>query len=120
MARQTTGPLTSLVKSLDAEIAKHKALKSFLVVLTDDSEKTAATLKAMAADANIKNVPLTLVAEPGGPPDYEIAKDADVTVMMWARHTVKVNHAYKKGELTEAEVAKIVADLPKILGASKK
>jgi hypothetical protein len=119
MARQTAGPLTSLVKSLDAESIKHKALKSFVVVLTDNAEKTAATLKAMAADTKIENVPLTLVAEPGGPPDYEIARDADVTVMMWTQHTVKVNRAYRKGGLTEAEVARIIAELPKILGASK-
>jgi hypothetical protein len=119
MARETAGPLTSLVKSLDAEIAKNKALKSFLVVLTDDARKTAKTLEAMAADAKIEHVPLTLVAEPGGPPDYEIAKDADVTVMMWTGHKVKVNRAYKKGGLTEAEIPKIIAELPNILGASK-
>ncbi len=35
----------------------------------------------------------------GGPPDYEFAKDADITVLMWNQSTVKVNHAYK-GELT--------------------
>ena len=115
-ARKTEGPLTSLVKSIDAEIAKNKKLKSFVVVLTDDSGKTAKTLKAMAADCRLKSVPLTLVADPKGPGDYEIAQDADVTVMMWKGTEVKVNHAYKAGALTEADVKTIVAELPKILG----
>ena len=119
MTRQTSGPLTGLVKSLDAAIEKQKALKSFVVVLTDNPDKTAAALKAMAAEHKIKHVPLTLVAEPDGPPDYEIAKDADVTVMMWRGSKVVVNHAYKKGGLTGAEVDKIIADLPRILGDSK-
>jgi hypothetical protein len=115
IARQTSGPLTSLVKSIDAEIAKNQALKSFVVLLTDDADKTATTLKEMAADCRLKSIPLTLVADTGGPPAYAIAKDADVTVMMWTGHSVKVNHAYKKGGLDEAEVKKIVAGLPKIL-----
>ena len=54
-------------------------------------------------DAGIKHVPLTIGESPDGPPDYEVAKDADITVLMWNRHKVKVNHAYK-GELTDKDV----------------
>ena len=119
IARQTSGRLTGLVKSLDAAIEKHEALKSFVVVLTDDSDKTASVLKTMASENNIKHVPLTIVADPKGPPDYEIARDADVTVMMWTQHKVVVNHAYKKDGLTGADVEKLIAELPRILGESK-
>jgi hypothetical protein len=115
-ARETSEPLTSLVKSIDAEIANNNNLKSFLVVLTDDGDKTAGTLKKMAADCRLKHVPLTLVESPSGPPSYKIAEDADVTVMMWKGTEVKVNHAYKKGGLTEADVKSLVSELPKILG----
>jgi len=108
--------LTSLVKQIDSRIAKNDKLKSFVVVLTDDADKTADTLKKMAADCRLKSVPLTLVESPAGPPDYKIAEDADVTVMMWNKHEVKVNHAYKKGKLTAADVKTIVSELPKILG----
>lgn len=114
-ARETSEPLASLVKSIDAEIAKHRELKSFVVVLTDDGDKTASTLKTMAADCRLKHVPLTLVESPSGPSSYKIAEDADVTVMFWKGTEVKVNHAYKKGGLTEADVRAIVAELPKIL-----
>jgi hypothetical protein len=114
-ARTTSEPLTSLVKQIDSQIAKNAALKSFVVVLTDDGDKTADTLKKLAAEAKVKNVPLTLVESPAGPPAYKIAEDADVTVLMWKGSSVKVNHAFAKGQLTEKDVSTIVADLPKIL-----
>jgi hypothetical protein len=115
IARGTSEPLTSLVKKVDAEIAKHKSLKSFVVVLTDDADKTSETLKKMAADCRLKSVPLTLVESPAGPPAYKIAEDADVTVMMWNKHKVEVNQAFPKGKLTAAEVDSIMAAIPKIL-----
>jgi hypothetical protein len=114
-ARETSGPLTSLVKKIDDEIAKNGALKSFVVVLTDDEDKAASKLKDLAARRGIKNVPLTVVDDPGGPPQYSIAKDADVTVMMWKGAKVRVNRAYKTGDLTEDDVKTIVADVPKLL-----
>lgn len=114
-ARETSAPLTSLVKQLDAEISKNSDLKSFVVVLTDDADTTAAKLNSMATDCRLKNVPLTLIESPAGPPAYKIAKGADVTVMLWKGTSVKANHVYTKGGLTEADVKTILADLPKIL-----
>ncbi len=114
-ARETSGTLTSLVKQVDAEIAKDKSLKSFVVVLTGDSAKTSEALKDLARKGDVKNVPLTLVEDPAGPPDYKIARDADVTVMLWKGGKVKFNHAFAKGKLTDADVKSIVADIPKLL-----
>ncbi len=112
--RKTSEPLASLVKQIDKKIDENETLKSFVVILTEEGNKTKEDLKKLAADAGVKHVPLTMYQDPTGPADYEIAKDAGVTVLMWQRHTVKVNHAYK-GELTEKEVDTIVADIPKIL-----
>ena len=114
-ARQTSAPLASLVKSLDAEIAKNDSLKSFVVVLTDDADKTSGTLKELHDQCGVKNIPLTLVESPSGPPSYKIAQGAEITVMMWRGMDVKVNHAYSKGAMTEADVKTIVSELPKIL-----
>lgn len=115
-ARETSGPLTSLVKQVDEQIAKNKALKGFVVVLTDDSDKTARTLKEIASKGDVKSVPLTLVADPAGPPDYKIARNADLTVMMWKDGKVKVNHSFAKGKFTDADVKTIVSDIPRLLG----
>jgi hypothetical protein len=106
--------LTSLVKSLDSQIAKNAALKSFVVILNDEDE-TANGLKALAKKAGITNVPLTMWPTPHGPVPYQIHKDADITVLMWCGSQVKVSHAYKKGDMTEADIKRMVAELPKIL-----
>jgi hypothetical protein len=115
IARSTSESLTSLVKQIDKKIAENKKLKSFVVILTDDASKTSDQLKSLAKDANVKSIPLTLIDNLDGPSVYQIAKDAEVTVMMWEGTKVKVNHAYK-GKVTDKEVNAIVADIPKILG----
>lgn len=115
IARKTSEPLTSLVKQLDAKMAQNKAFKSYVVFLTDDADKTADELKAIAQKSGLKNLPLCLVESPSGPPAYQIAQDAEVTVMMWNRHKVKANHAFGKGKMTEADVKAVVADFSKVL-----
>jgi hypothetical protein len=114
-ARKTSEPLTSLVKKIDAKIGENGKLKSFVVLTPKKGEDPAESLKKLAADAGIKNVPLTIGESPDGPPDYAVAKDADVTVLMWSSHKVKVNHAFK-GELTEDNIRTIVGDIPTVLG----
>ena len=115
-ARKTSEPLASLVKKIDEKIGENDKLKAFVVVLTERTDKTtAADLKTLAEEAGIKNVPLTLHQDPVGPPDYEIARDADITVLMWRGIKVKANHAFK-GELTDQDIQAIVADIPKVLG----
>ena len=113
-ARKTSEPLASLVKQIDKKIGENSALKSFVVIVPKKGDKPANDLKKLAKDASIKHVPLTIGESPDGPPDYELAKDADITVLMWNRHTVKVNHAYK-GVLTGDNIRDIVTDIRKVL-----
>ena len=94
-ARQTSEPLTSLVKQIDEQIGENNQLKSFVVLLTQEGDEAAQDLRKMATSANIKHVPLTIHGDPAEVPDYELSKEADVTVLMWRDHTVKVNHAFK-------------------------
>ena len=114
-ARKTTEPLASLVKQIDSKIGENNKLKSFVVILTRDGEKAAGDLKKLAADAGIKHVPLTVHGDPAEVPDYELSKDADVTVVMWSGHKVKAARGFK-GELTEDNIRAILSDVPKVLG----
>jgi hypothetical protein len=113
-ARQTSEPLTSLVKQIDKKIGENNKLKSFVVLISTDGDKAKEELKKMATDSAIEHVPLTMYQEITGPPNYELAKDADITVLMWNKSKVKVNHAYK-GKLAEKDVDTIVGDISKIL-----
>ncbi len=114
-ARKTSEPLTSLVKQIDSKIGENNKLKSFVVLLDRDGKKAAGDLKKLASEAGIKNVPLTVHGDPAEVPDYELSKDADVTVVMWSGHKVKAARGFK-GELTEEDIRAILSDLPKVLG----
>jgi len=114
-ARKTSEPLASLVKQIDKKIGENASLKSFVVIMTKDGETTREALKKLAKEAGVENIPLTMIGEKDGPPDYEIARDSDITVLMWKQHKVKVNHGFK-GELTDKDIDTIVSDIPKVLG----
>ena len=100
-ARELTDDLASLVKQLDEVVGKNETEKmaGFVVLLTEDPDAAEAKLKEFAEKHGIKNMPLTTYGSSSGPPSYKIAKDADVTVMMWRQINVKANHAFEKGGL---------------------
>ena len=114
-ARKTSEPLASLVKQIDKKIGENGKLKSFVVIMTKDGETTCEALKKLANEADVKNVPLTMIGEKDGPPDYIISAKADITVLMWNQGNVKVNHAFK-GELTETDIETVMSSIPKLLG----
>jgi hypothetical protein len=114
-ARDMSAPVTSLVKKIDAATAKHSKEKmaSFAVFLSDD-EKLEKKLKEFAEKEKVEKCALT-IDNPSGPEPYKIAKDADVTVLLYVNKNVKANFAFKKGELNDAAIAKVLKELPKIL-----
>jgi hypothetical protein len=114
-ARRVTPEVETLIKALDQETAKHGSAKmgSFVVFLSDNDglEKQ---LKEMVQKDGLKKIVLS-IDNPTGPEDYKVAKDADVTVVLYTKRVVKANHAFKKGELKKDDVQQIVADVTKIL-----
>ncbi len=118
-AREVSDGLTSLVKKIDAATEKNSGCRmgSFVVFCSDD-EGLKKKLEDLADKEKLKRTILT-IDNPAGPEGYNIAKDADVTVLLYVGQTVKINHAYRKGELTDREVNRIVSELPKILPKEK-
>ena len=116
-AREVSAPLTSLVKKIDEATAKNN-MGSFVVFLSDDDKKLEEKLKDLAKKEKIEKTVLT-IETPAGPSGYDIAKDADVTVVLYTNKNVKVNHAFKKGQFKDADVEKVVAELAKILPEKK-
>jgi hypothetical protein len=107
--------LTSLVKKIDAASAKFKAGKniiSFVVFLNDD-EKLEDQLKDYAKKNGISKCVLS-IDNVAGPKGYNIAKEAEVTVLIYTNRKVEANHAFRKGELNDKAIEKVVADLSKI------
>jgi hypothetical protein len=112
-ARDVTGPLTSLVKKIDAANAEHKNMGSFVVFLSDD-EGLGDKIKDVAKKEGIKQTVLT-IDNPAGPQGYNVAKDAEITVVLYSKRNVKANFAFKKGELNDAAVEKVVSSRSKIV-----
>src|SRR5262245_11882432 len=113
-ARESSPELTKLIKKIDEATAKNKdkSMGSFVVYLSD-REGLDKELASMAEKEKIAKTILS-IDNPAGPKGYEVAADADVTVVLYTNRKVKANHAFKKGELTSESIEKVVADIPKI------
>lgn len=86
---------------------------SFVIFLSK-SEEMEKAVKALGDKSNFKETVLAL-DNPAGPKGYGIAKEADVTVLLYVDHKVKANFAFEKGKMTRADVEKIMKEVPKIL-----
>jgi hypothetical protein len=116
-ARGLTDDLAGLVKQLDAAIEKNadKQMAGFVVLLSGDPAADEVKVKDFAEKNGIKNVPLTIFDGADGPPSHKLAKDADVTILMWKQQNVKANQAFAKGQLKPAAVKQVLDETAKIL-----
>jgi hypothetical protein len=89
----------------------------FVVLLTDD-DKAEGRLKELAEREKLKKAWL-LVEGPAGPPDMKLAKDADVTVVLYADKTVEKNFAFGKGKLTGKEAGAVAAAFKELAAGTK-
>lgn len=115
-AREISDPLTGLVKKVNEVNEKQGSKMGSYVVFLSDDEAIKGKLKDLSKKEKWDKTAL-MIANPSGPPDYEISKKADITVILYVGKKVKVNRAYKKGEFKTEEIETIVKDLPKILDA---
>jgi hypothetical protein len=118
-ARTDSEMTAKLLKKLDeATVANEKAdMGSFAVYLTDD-DAMKAKLESLEKKQSLKKLVLA-IDNPAGPEKYSVAKDADVTVTLYVKNDIKASFAFKKGELSEKDIATIVGDLTKILPEKK-
>ena|SRR5438552_505290 len=114
-AREISDSLTSLVKKIDEATGKNSDCKmGSFVVFCSDEEGLEGKLKDLAKNEKLEHVILT-IDNPQGPQRYKVAKEADVTVVLYQKQKVKANFAFKKGKMKDEDVNKIVKDLSKIL-----
>ncbi|MFO0849557.1 MAG: hypothetical protein U0871_13520 [Gemmataceae bacterium] len=101
--------MTSLVKKLDETTAKSERKSgAWVVFLTDDPDKLEPKLKELAEKEKIKKAMLGLESAQG-PPGYNLAKDADVTVVLYDKRKVVKTFAFAKGKLGEKDVDAITS-----------
>jgi hypothetical protein len=107
--------LQKLISAVEAATVKNeKAELNGFVVFCSDSDKLEGKLKELVEKAKLKNVVLS-IESPEGPEKYSIAKNADVTVLLYKERTVVSNFTFEKGKMTEKDVEKVVAGIGNIV-----
>lgn len=117
-AREIDDSLRTLIKQIDdrQSAESEQGLKSFVIFIHDDPDAIEPQIEKLANDQKLAGTPLTLIEGVQGPPEYKITKEASVTVMMWVEGQVKVNRAFRKGQLEPTAIKQLVGETSKILG----
>ena len=114
-AREATPAVAKLLKQLDEATVKNgKAEMGAYAVFCSDKDGLDKALTTMATEQKLTKLILS-IDNPAGPEKYGISKDADVTVVLYTDFAVKANHSFRKGELNDAAITKVVADVSKII-----
>jgi hypothetical protein len=72
------------------------------------------TLAKWAQKQGLKAAPVGAFEDADGPPSYKLAKDADVTVLLFTKQKVVANFAFRAGELTDKQIDEIVKSVPQL------
>jgi hypothetical protein len=117
-ARTLSDPLAKLVVGLDRALAEYKKndLRAWVTILHEDQSKIDPDVLKWAKKSSLKRIPIGVFEDIDGPPSYKLAREADVTVLLYVKQKVVVNRAFRAKELTETKIAEILKALPKITG----
>jgi len=119
--RETSDPLTSLVKKVEQQVetasGKHRRTLGAYIIFLNNSDGLDNRLRDIAKTASLNRVCMGIGAPP---PDYSVAQEADVTVVIYnvgrrGQQHVTANFALRKGELNEAMADAIVKALSEAL-----
>ncbi len=120
-ARSLSDPLRKLCQQLDQAVAEHKKaeLRAWVTFLSNDQPSLDPSVVQWGKKHALRRVPLGVFEDVGGPPSYRLARDAEVTVLLFVKQKVVANFAFREGELTNEKVAEVMQALPRIVGEKK-
>ncbi len=119
-AREINGPLTSLVKQLDRQLDERPIRKGadrhgVFVIFCNADPAMQQKLQAFIAQEKLKHVVLC-TNPPDGPKRYAIAREADVTAVVYDNNEmVTANFSLRKGVLDDEQSRAIIAAVNKVL-----
>jgi len=115
-ARTPSDQLTALIKKIDAATAQHaKAEMGSFVVFLSNQEGLAKQLKTLAEKNSIKHTTLA-IDQPAGPDGYKVAKEAEVTVVLYRNAKVVSNYTFRTAaDLNNKAIEQILNDVPQLV-----
>lgn len=118
-ARESDKELAKLVKELDKAVVKHEDAKlvTFVNLLGKDQKALSQKAKDFIKETKVENVAVVVPMDQEGTEEqFHINKDAQVTVVLYNKNTVKASHALN-GEVTAKIVDQIVKEAAEMVGA---
>ena len=110
-ARSADEKLAKLLKKIEEEVEEHQdeKLMSFVNMIGADSESLKKATEEFASKHGLKRIAFVVPEDAkDGPADFNIAPDADVTVVCYREGKVKANHAFAKGGLSDDKIDAVV------------
>jgi hypothetical protein len=116
-ARSLSEPLAKLARGLDRAMTEHKSagLRCWVTFLHDDQPALDPKVVQWGQQHAIRSVPLGVFEDANGPPAYRLAREAEVTVLLFVKQKVIANFAFRAGELTDEKVAEVLQTVPKLV-----
>jgi hypothetical protein len=113
-ARTTSDPLGKLMTKLDALALANKdsGCKVWMTLLAEKADLDA--LAKWAQKQGLKSAPVGAFEDADGPPSYKLHKDADVTVIVFAKQKVVANFAFRTGELDDKVIESVLKAVPQV------
>lgn len=109
-ARGVSDSQTTLLKKLDATLAQNKEVRGLVVWLSSDDDELPEKLKGLAQKQSLKHLVLA-IDKVAGPKGYNIAKEAELTIVLYDKRKVLANHSYRAGEFNVFSAPRVINDI---------
>ena len=113
--------IAMLLKAIDVIVDKNRVsgLRSFGVLVTDESSRAVPILQTMAFDERIR-MPLTAATTAvAGPSCHNLHKDAATTVVLYRNQQAVQNFAFERGSISDKTIAPLMESLEKLIEPAK-
>jgi len=116
-ARTLNDQVGKLTAQLDKAVAANKAadVRGWITFLHADQAAFDKGLVEWTQKHGLKVLPAGVFEDLTGPPSYKLAREADVTVLLFVKRKVVANFAYRASELTDEATAEVMKAFPRIV-----
>jgi len=116
-ARSLSDPLGKLAAKLDKSVSENKKaeLRGWVTFLSNDQPALDPQVVEWGKKHAIRQMPIGVFESEGGPPSYRLARDADITVLLFVKKKVVANFAFRSGELNDERIAEVLKAMPRII-----
>jgi hypothetical protein len=123
LTRKITPAVSQLIQKLDQQVGEHRRdrLAAFVVVLAEDTAAVERSLKQLAAELQLRYVPLTIYRDSALKLQrlLQLDDEAALEVLSWRRSRVITNRVYRDAKLTSKDQADVLGDVLHLLGGRK-